>query len=100
MVGKIMSRPEKRKTPGKKMMTTTYKKGGTVKKAKGGKVTKKNMGGMMPGNQKDVIASGLPTMDAYVKAVGEHKAYTIMEQEIQDLQKDEENDDREGTAKA
>ena len=23
MVGKIMSRPEKRKTPGKKMMTTT-----------------------------------------------------------------------------
>ncbi len=33
------------------MMTTTYKKGGTVKKAKGGKVTKKNMGGMMPGNQ-------------------------------------------------
>tara|TARA_R100000951_G_scaffold101051_2_gene92124 strand:- start:594 stop:818 length:225 start_codon:yes stop_codon:yes gene_type:complete len=51
MVGKIMSKPEKRKTPGKKMMTTTYKKGGTVKKAKGGKVTKKNMGGMMPGNQ-------------------------------------------------
>ena len=45
MVGKIMSRPEKRKTPGKKMMTTTYKKGGTVKKAKGGKVAKKLMGG-------------------------------------------------------
>ena len=40
-----MSRPEKRKTPGKKMMTTTYKKGGTVKKAKGGKVAKKLMGG-------------------------------------------------------
>ena len=46
-------------------------------------------------NLKDVIASGLPTMDAYVKAVGEHKAYTIMEQEIQDLQKDEENNDGE-----
>jgi hypothetical protein len=27
MVGKIMSKPEKRKTPGKKAMTTTYKKG-------------------------------------------------------------------------
>ena len=40
-----MSRPEKRKTPGKKMMTTTYKKGGTVKKAKGGKVTRKLKGG-------------------------------------------------------
>jgi len=51
-------------------------------------------------NLKDVIASGLPTMDAYVKAVGEHKAYQIIEQEIQDLQKDEDNDDREGTAKA
>ena len=46
-------------------------------------------------NLKDVIASGLPTMDAYVKAVGEYKAYTIMEQEIQDLQKDEENNDGE-----
>ena len=51
-------------------------------------------------NLKEVIASGLPTMDAYVKAVGEHKAYQIIEQEIQDLQKDEDNDDREGTAKA
>ena len=51
-------------------------------------------------NLKDVIASGLPSMDEYAKAVGEHKAYTIMEQEIQDLQKDEDNDDREGTAKA
>jgi hypothetical protein len=49
---------------------------------------------------KDVIAAGLPSFDEYVKAVGEHKAYTIMEQEIQDLQKDEDNDDREGTAKA
>jgi hypothetical protein len=34
MVGKIMARPEARKTPGKKMMTTTYKKGGSVKKKK------------------------------------------------------------------
>jgi len=55
-----MSKPEKRKTPGKKMATTTYKKGGAVKKAKGGKISKKNMGGsmhampngtMMPNNQ-------------------------------------------------
>jgi len=51
-------------------------------------------------NLKDVIASGLPTMDTYVKAVGEYKAYLIIEQEIQDLQKDEDNDDRtsKGTA--
>jgi len=41
---------------------------------------------------KEIIAAGLPTMDEYVKAVGEHKAYTIMEQEIQDLQKEEDND--------
>ena len=41
---------------------------------------------------KEVIAQGLPTMEEYVKAVGEHKAYTIMEQEIQDLQKEEDND--------
>ena len=46
---------------------------------------------------KDVIATGLPGFDEYMKAVGEHKAYTIMEQEVQDLQKDEENDDRQGT---
>tara|TARA_E500000305_G_scaffold69254_1_gene55323 strand:+ start:36 stop:242 length:207 start_codon:yes stop_codon:yes gene_type:complete len=44
---------------------------------------------------KDVIAAGLPSFDEYVKAVGEHKAYTIMEQEIQDLQKDEDNNDGE-----
>jgi len=49
---------------------------------------------------KEIIATGLPTMEAYVKAVGEHKAYTIMEQEIQDLQKDEDKNDREGTAQA
>ena len=48
---------------------------------------------------KEIIAAGLPNFDEYVKAVGEHKAYTIMEQEIQDLQKDEENYDGEGTTK-
>jgi|TARA_R110000824_G_scaffold211698_2_gene397643 hypothetical protein len=49
---------------------------------------------------KDVIAAGLPNMDAYAKAVGEYKAYQIIEQDIQDLQKDEDNDDsdRKGTA--
>ena len=36
---------------------------------------------------KDVIAMGLPSFDEYMKAVGEYKAYTIMEQEVQDLQK-------------
>jgi len=49
---------------------------------------------------KEVIAAGLPSWDEYNKTVGEYKAYAIMEQEIQDLQKDEENNDREGTAKA
>ena len=37
------------------------------------------------------IAMGLPSFDEYMKAVGEHKAYTIMEQEVQDLQKEEED---------
>ena len=46
---------------------------------------------------KEVIAAGLPSWDEYNKTVGELKAYAIMEQEIQDLQKDEENDDRQGT---
>ena len=40
---------------------------------------------------KDVIATGLPSFDEYMKAVGEYKAYTIMEQEVQDLQKEEED---------
>ena len=40
---------------------------------------------------KDVIAMGLPSFDEYMKAVGDHKAYTIMEQEVQDLQKEEED---------
>jgi len=34
-----MSRPEKRKTPGKKMSTTTYKSGGRVKKNTGGSMS-------------------------------------------------------------
>ena len=34
---------------------------------------------------------GLPSFDEYMKAVGEYKAYTIMEQEVQDLQKEEED---------
>ncbi len=40
---------------------------------------------------KDVIAMGLPSFDEYNKAVGEHKAYTIIEQETQGLQKEEED---------
>ena len=40
---------------------------------------------------REVIAAGLPNFDEYNKAVGEHKAYTIIEQEVQDLQKEEEN---------
>ena len=38
---------------------------------------------------KQIIAAGLPSWDDYNKTVGEFKAYAIMEQEIQDLQKDE-----------
>ena len=48
---------------------------------------------------KEVIAAGLPSWDEYNKTVGEFKAYAIMEQEIQDLQKDEDDNDRQGTAK-
>ena len=40
---------------------------------------------------KEVIAMGLPSFEEYMKAVGEHKAYTIIEQEVQDLQKEEED---------
>ena len=42
---------------------------------------------------KEVIAAGLPSWDEYNKTVGEYEAYAIMEQEIQDLQKDEEDND-------
>ena len=48
---------------------------------------------------KEVIAAGLPSWDEYNKTVGEYKAYAIMEQEIQDLQKDEEDNDGQGTTK-
>jgi len=41
---------------------------------------------------KQIIAAGLPSWDDYNKTVGEFKAYAIMEQEIQDLQKDENGD--------
>ena len=36
---------------------------------------------------KNIIASGLPSWDEYNRTVGEIKGYNIMEQEIQDLQK-------------
>ena len=41
---------------------------------------------------KEIIAAGLPSWDEYNRTVGENKAYAIMEQEIQDLQKDEDGD--------
>ena len=41
---------------------------------------------------KEIISSGLPSWDEYNKTVGENKAYAIMEQEIQALQKDEDGD--------
>jgi|TARA_R100000008_G_C3477557_1_gene112146 hypothetical protein len=40
---------------------------------------------------KNIIASGLPSWDEYNRAVGEIKGYNIMEQEIQDLQKRDDN---------
>jgi len=39
-----------------------------------------------------VIANGIHSWDMYNKSVGEYKAYNIMEQEIQDLQKKEDGD--------
>ena len=41
---------------------------------------------------REIIAAGLPSWDEYNKTVGENKAYAIMEQEIQDLQKDDDRD--------
>ena len=41
---------------------------------------------------KEIIAAGLPSWDDYNKTVGENKAYAIIEQDIQDLQKDEDGD--------
>ena len=46
---------------------------------------------------KEVIAAGLPSWDEYNKTVGEYKAYAIIEQEIQDLQKDEDEDGNSNT---
>ena len=42
---------------------------------------------------KEIIAAGLPSWDDYNKTVGEYKAYAIMEQEMQALQKEEEDGD-------
>ena len=42
---------------------------------------------------KTIIANGIHSFDEYNKTVGEYKGYNIMEQEIQDLQKDENNRD-------
>ena len=41
---------------------------------------------------KNIIASGFHSFDEYNKTVGEYKGYNIMEQEIQDLQKDDDRD--------
>ena len=41
---------------------------------------------------KTVIANGIHSWDMYNRSVGEFKAYNIMEQEIQDLQKDDDRD--------
>ena len=41
---------------------------------------------------KTVIANGIHSWDIYNRSVGEFKAYNIMEQEIQDLQKKEDGD--------
>ena len=41
---------------------------------------------------KNIIAQGIHSFDEYNKTVGEYKAYNIMEQEIQDLQKREDGD--------
>ena len=41
---------------------------------------------------KTVIANGIHSWDMYNRSVGEYKAYNIMEQEIQDLQKDDDRD--------
>ena len=42
---------------------------------------------------KNIIANGIHNFDEYNKTVGEYKGYNIMEQDIQDLQKDEDNRD-------
>ena len=41
---------------------------------------------------KNIIAGGIHDFNEYNKSVGEYKGYNIMEQEIQDLQKDDDRD--------
>ena len=41
---------------------------------------------------KKIIANGIHSFDEYNKTVGEYKGYNIMEQEVQDLQKDDDGD--------
>ena len=41
---------------------------------------------------KNIIANGIHSFDEYNKTVGEYKGYNIMEQEVQDLQKDDDGD--------
>ena len=41
---------------------------------------------------KTIIANVIHSFDEYNKTVGEYKGYNIMEQEIQDLQKDDDRD--------
>ena len=41
---------------------------------------------------KNIIAQGIHDFNEYNKSVGEYKGYNIMEQEIQDLQKDDDRD--------
>ena len=40
---------------------------------------------------KEIIAAGLPSWDEYNKTVGEYRSYAIIEQEVQDLQKDDDD---------
>ena len=40
---------------------------------------------------KNIIANAIHSFDEYNKTVGEFKGYNIMEQEIQDLQKKDDN---------
>ena len=41
---------------------------------------------------KNIIAGGIHSFDEYNKTVCEYKGYNIMEQEVQDLQKDDDGD--------
>ena len=41
---------------------------------------------------KNIIANGIHSFDEYNKTGGEYKGYNLMEQEVQDLQKDDDGD--------